>query len=252
MRWPCGSSTATSSLAPTPASATCGDVGDRDLQARDELERQLRDRLVELLRRDEQRRRLAPAGVEATRVARARAASPPRARPARRSRAPAADRLARRARARAGARRRPPGRRAPRRRASSRRSSCISARRRPAGARSRSSRSSIAAAFSLCATGLAIRRAVHTTISSRTTRLFSRSVVPVAVRSTIASTMPVSGASSTEPLTSTISAWRPVSSRWRAAMRGYLVATRITPSRRSASSAGSGPALLASTIVQRP
>ena len=35
--------------------------------------------------------------------------------------------------------------------------------------------------------------------------------MPVAVRSTIASTSPVSGASSTEPLTSTISAWRPVS-----------------------------------------
>ena len=36
---------------------------------------------------------------------------------------------------------------------------------------------------------------------------------PVAVRSTIPSTSPVSGASSTEPLTSTISAWRPVRSK---------------------------------------
>ena len=71
----------------------------------------------------------------------------------------------------------------------------------------------MAAAFSLWATGLAIRRAVEVMISSRMTRPFSRSVVPVAVRSTIASTSPVSGASSTEPLTSTISAWRPVSSK---------------------------------------
>ena len=52
-----------------------------------------------------------------------------------------------------------------------------------------------------------------TAISSRTTSPFSRSVVPVAVRSTIASHSPVSGASSTEPLTSTISAWRPVRSK---------------------------------------
>ena len=77
--------------------------------------------------------------------------------------------------------------------------------------------------------------------------------MPVAVRSTIASTSPVSGASSTEPLTSTISAWRPVSSKQRAAMRGYFVATRMTPRRRSASAAGSGsPATVASTIVQPP
>ena len=61
------------------------------------------------------------------------------------------------------------------------------------------------------ATGLAISRAVQTAISSRITSPFSRSVVPVAVRSTIASASPVSGASSTDPLTSTISAWRPVS-----------------------------------------
>ena len=66
----------------------------------------------------------------------------------------------------------------------------------------------MAAAFSLWATGLAISRAVHTARVSRMTRLFSRSVVPVAVRSTIASTSPVSGASSTEPLTSMISTWR--------------------------------------------
>ena len=56
-------------------------------------------------------------------------------------------------------------------------------------------------------------RAVERKISSRTTRPFSRKVVPVAVRSTIASTSPVSGASSTEPFTSTISAWRPVRSK---------------------------------------
>ena len=80
-------------------------------------------------------------------------------------------------------------------------------------ARIRATTRSIAAAFSLWATGLAIRRAVEAAISSRITRPFSRSVVPVAVRSTIASTRPVSGASSTEPLTSTISTWRPV--RWK-------------------------------------
>src|SRR5204863_354421 len=95
-------------------------------------------------------------------------------------------------------------------------------------------------AFSLWATGLAISRAVEAMMSSRTTSPFSRSVVPVCVRSTIASTIPVSGASSTEPLTSTISAWRPVSSKYAAAIRGYLVATRTTPRRRSASTAGSG------------
>ena len=44
----------------------------------------------------------------------------------------------------------------------------------------------------------------------RRCRLFSASVLPVAVRSTMPSTRPVSGASSTEPFTSTISAWRPV------------------------------------------
>ena len=71
-------------------------------------------------------------------------------------------------------------------------------------------REEIAVARSLCATGLAISRAVDGKMSSRITSPFSRSVVPVAVRSTMPSTRPVSGASSTEPLTSTISAWRPV------------------------------------------
>ena len=55
--------------------------------------------------------------------------------------------------------------------------------------------------------------------------------------------MPVSGASSTEPLTSTISPWRPVSSRWRAAIRGYFVATRMTPRRRSDSTRRVGAGL---------
>ena len=55
--------------------------------------------------------------------------------------------------------------------------------------------------------------AVEAAISSRITSPFSRSVVPVAVRSTMPCTSPVSGASSTEPLTSTISAWRPVPSK---------------------------------------
>ena len=37
--------------------------------------------------------------------------------------------------------------------------------------------------------------------------------------------------------------------KYRAAIRGYLVAIRITPSRRSASAARSSPATVASTIV---
>ena len=53
---------------------------------------------------------------------------------------------------------------------------------------------------------------------------------------------PTSGASSTEPLTSITSAWRPVCSKWRSAIRGYLVAIRIIPRRRSASSRRSSPA----------
>jgi hypothetical protein len=69
---------------------------------------------------------------------------------------------------------------------------------------------SISRALSLCETGLAISRAVASAICSTSTRLFSVSVVPVAVRSTIASVRPISGAISTDPLTSTISAWRPV------------------------------------------
>ena len=92
-----------------------------------------------------------------------------------------------------------------------------------------------AAALSLCDTGFAIRRAVQTPISSTSRRLFSSSVRPVAVRSTMPSTSPVSGASSTEPLTSTISAWRPVPAKCSAATRGYLVAMRTRPRRRSAS-----------------
>ncbi len=98
-------------------------------------------------------------------------------------------------------------------------------------------------ARSLWATGLAISRAVQTAISSRMTSPFSRSVVPVAVRSTIASASPVRGASSTDPLTSTISAWRPVSRKWRAAIRGYLVAIRTTPRRRRASCGAVRPVL---------
>ena len=41
-------------------------------------------------------------------------------------------------------------------------------------------------------------------------------------------------------------------SKYAAAMRGYFVATRMTPSRRSASAAGSSPATVAKTITQRP
>ena len=55
---------------------------------------------------------------------------------------------------------------------------------------------------------------------------------PVATRSTIPSPRPISGASSTEPLTSITSTWRPVASKWRSAIRGYLVAIRIIPRRR--------------------
>ena len=47
------------------------------------------------------------------------------------------------------------------------------------------------------------------------------------------SARPISGASSTEPLTSITSTWRPVASKWRSAIRGYLVAIRIIPRRRS-------------------
>ena len=76
---------------------------------------------------------------------------------------------------------------------------------------------------------------------STTRRLFSASVLPLAVRSTMPSTSPVSGASSTEPFTSTISAWRPVSAKCSAATRGYLVAMRTRPRRRRASPIGSPP-----------
>ena len=72
--------------------------------------------------------------------------------------------------------------------------------------RIRSTSLSISSAFSLWATGLAISRAVQTPISSTTRRSFSSSVRPLAVRSTMPSTRPVSGASSTDPFTSTISA----------------------------------------------
>src|SRR5206468_3267498 len=95
--------------------------------------------------------------------------------------------------------------------------------------RMRATSPSISAAFSLWATGLAMSRAVDSQIASRSTSPFSTSVLPVAVRSTIASASPVSGASSTEPFTSTISACRPVAAKWAAATRGYLVATRTTP-----------------------
>ena len=76
------------------------------------------------------------------------------------------------------------------------------------------------------------------TISSRTTSPFSRSVVPVAVRSTIASTRPVSGASSTEPLTSTISAWRPVAAKY---SRGDPRVLRRDPHRRRGGAAPPRP-----------
>ena len=66
------------------------------------------------------------------------------------------------------------------------------------------------------------------------------------------STRPVSGASSTEPFTSTISAWRPVSAKCSAATRGYLVAIRTRPRRRSASAIGSPRSGAATTISQRP
>ena len=66
------------------------------------------------------------------------------------------------------------------------------------------------------------------------------------------SARPISGASSTEPLTSITSAWRPVSSKWRSAIRGYLVAIRIIPSRRSDSPRLSSPLRPASTIRQPP
>ena len=207
-----------------------------------------RDRRRRAPRRDAQRPRLVAGRCRTGACSRATASSPSARTRAMISRTCSATDAPSATSERSG-RRRPRARRAAPRRARStldphsgaRASAAIGSR--PRSSAVRSSSSSIAAAFSLCATGLAISRAVQTAISSRTTRLFSRSVVPVAVRSTIASTRPVSGASSTDPLTSTISACRPVSSRWRAAIRGYLVAIRITPRRRSASSAGSATGL---------
>src|SRR4029453_10553451 len=79
--------------------------------------------------------------------------------------------------------------------------------------RSLAVRSSTSRERSLCATRLATKRALQSAISSRTSRSLSSSVRPVATRSTIPSARPTSGASSTEPFTSTTSAWRPVSSK---------------------------------------
>ena len=183
------------------------------------------------------RRRLAPGRP---RPPRGRSRPPPRARRARRDRAPRArpelgrrDHAGRRRRRR-GARRARAGRRRRRSRTSSTIARTASVTETAPGASARTRRAvalGVAerqalnrhagaparrrspSALSLCATGLAISRAVARAISSRTTSPFSRSVVPVAVRSTIASTRPVSGASSTEPLTSTISAWRPGAAR---------------------------------------
>src|SRR4029077_6920222 len=56
--------------------------------------------------------------------------------------------------------------------------------------------SSTSAPRSLWATRLATKRAVHSRISSRTSRSFSSRVRPVATRSTIPSPSPISGASS--------------------------------------------------------
>ena len=185
------------------------DVGDRHLQSGHHVQRHRLQRFVQLMRGHTYLARLSAAGVEPARVladglvslgthVRRRswrpASSTPSTPPIKRRRLAAATR----------------GRAESHRRCSAR---LASGDRAAEQSRSRPSRSSIAAARSLWATGLAIRRAVHSTISSRTMRSCSRKVVPVAVRSTIASTMPVSGASSTDPLTSTISAWRPVSSR---------------------------------------
>ncbi len=81
-------------------------------------------------------------------------------------------------------------------------------------------------------------------------RPFSTSVRPVAVRSTIPSASPHNGASSTEPLTSTTSAWRPVRANQAVAVRGYLVAIRTRPSRRSDSPSESSPSRAATTMRQ--
>ena len=58
---------------------------------------------------------------------------------------------------------------------------------------------------------------------------FCRSVVPVAVMSTMTSAIPMSGASSMLPFSFTISTWTPFSAKCCSVMRGYLVATRSTP-----------------------
>ena len=59
-----------------------------------------------------------------------------------------------------------------------------------------------------------------------------------------------SGAISTEPFTSTISAARPVLVKYDEAMRGYFVATRTDPRRRSDSPSGSWPSRAATIIRQ--
>ena len=103
----------------------------------------------------------------------------------------------------------------------------------------------MASARSVWLTRLAIRRADEAKISSRSTSPFSRRVRPVATRSTMPWASPTSGASSTEPLTFTTSAWRPVAVKWAAAVTGYLVATRTAPRCSSAAGVGSSPAEVA-------
>ena len=63
---------------------------------------------------------------------------------------------------------------------------------------------------------------------------------------------PTSGASSTEPLTLTTSAWRPVAVKWAVAVTGYFVATRTTPRCSRAAGVGSSPAAVAYTMRQSP
>ena len=72
----------------------------------------------------------------------------------------------------------------------------------------------------------AISRAVEQPTSSTIRSRFSRSVRPVCVRSTIASTRPTSGASSTDPWSSTISARWPSTAMYWAVACPYFVPTR--------------------------
>ena len=111
---------------------------------------------------------------------------------------------------------------------------------------------SISAAFSLWATGLAISRAVHSQISSWATSPFSSSVLPVAVRSTIPSTRPVSGADLDRSLHLDDLGLAPGVGEVFGGDAWVLGGDPDRPRRRSGSASDSAPSGEATTIRQRP